>query len=172
MTQLNMWQDFYDEKEEEMKVGFFVPPKVLNLDHYKFHVQVNFRFIDAALKKMGIFELMTVNEPIYPDVIRQVHCTVFFHNDPARTITWMAGIHKVSATFAEFCDALGYGVGRASGFCIHSENVKSNDFLLHCYPPAPTAKCPKISGMYYYYHSLAKLFHANLVSKASDDANC
>jgi hypothetical protein len=39
------------------------------------------------------------------------------------------------------------------------------------YPDDPIHPAPAISGMYYYYNALAKLFHCNLVSKAGDDAS-
>jgi hypothetical protein len=78
----------------------------------------------------------------------------------------------LSATFADFCDALGYGGGRASGFKIHSEGPFAMEKITPiCYPDEPTQPAPAISGMYYYSNALAKLFRQNLVSKAGDDTS-
>ena len=46
------------------------------------------------------------------------------------------------------------------------------DHISFCYPEDPCQPPPRIFGMYYYYHSLAKLFRENLVSKAGDEASC
>jgi hypothetical protein len=84
----------------------------------------------------------------------------------------MTGQDVFTATFADFCDALGYGGGRARGFKIHSEAPFTVEKISRiCYPDQPSLPAPAISGMYYYYNALAKLFHQNLVSKAGDDAS-
>jgi hypothetical protein len=69
-----------------------------------------------------VFDLVCIETDLVllPDAIRRFHATVFFHSDPARTITWMTGKDNFSATFDDFCDALGYDEGRASGFKLHS----------------------------------------------------
>ena len=86
-------------------------------------------------------------------------------------MTWMTRKEAYSATFEDLCDALGYGLKRADeGFRLHSENIMHVSSIYFCYPDASVA--PRISGMYFYYHSLAKLFHENLVSKAGDEASC
>jgi hypothetical protein len=67
---------------------------------------------------------------------------------------------------------LGYGGGRARGFKIHSEAPFTTEKISRfCYPDEPSLPTPAISGMYYYYNALAKLFRQNLVSKAGDDAS-
>jgi hypothetical protein len=77
-----------------------------------------------------------------------------------------------SANFADCCDALGYGGGRASGFKIHSEGPFTTEKITPiCYPDELIHPAPAISRMYYYYNALAKLFRQYLVSKAGDDAS-
>jgi hypothetical protein len=67
---------------------------------------------------------------------------------------------------------LGYGGGRASGFQIHSQPPLATDKISNIfYPNEPILTAPAISGMYYYYNALAKLFRCNLVSKARDDVS-
>jgi hypothetical protein len=67
---------------------------------------------------------------------------------------------------------LGYGGGRAGGFKIHSEATFSVEKISRiCYPDVPYLTAPAISGMYYYYNALARLFRQNLVSKTGDDAS-
>jgi hypothetical protein len=84
----------------------------------------------------------------------------------------MTGQDVLTVNFVDFCEALGYGGGRARGFKIHSEGPFPTEKISHiCYPDEPSHPAPAISRMYYYYNALAKLFHQNLVSKAGDDAS-
>jgi hypothetical protein len=166
-----MWNDYYDA-DEHMKSGFYVVPKSLNVEHFQRHASKEFLHINEALLKMDIMDLVTLSESIQPLVVRQFFCTVFFHNDPEETFSWMTGQDVLHATFADFCDALGYGGGRAGGFKIHSETPFSVEKITPiCYPDEPSQPAPAISGMYYYYNALAKLFRQNLISKAGDDAS-
>jgi hypothetical protein len=170
-SQLAMWNDYYDA-DEHMKSGFYVVPKSLNVEHFQHYVSKDFRYINEALLKMDILDLVTLTESIQPMVVRQFFCTVFFHNDPEETFSWMTGKDVFHATFADFCGALGYGEGRAGGFKIHSEAPFPVERISRiCYPDVPSLPAPAISGMYYYYNALAKLFRQNLISKAGDDAS-
>jgi hypothetical protein len=166
-----MWDDYYDASEH-MKRGFYVVPKSLDVEHFQQYVSKDFRFINGALLKMDLYDLVTLSEPIQPLVARQFSCTVYFHNDPEDSFSWMTGQAVFTATFADFCDALGYGGGRAHGFKIHSEAPFTTEKISRCcYPDKPSLPAPAISGMYYYYNALAKIFRQNLVSKAGDDAS-
>jgi hypothetical protein len=166
-----MWNDYYDA-DEHMKSGFYVVPKSLNVEHFQHYASKDFRHINEALLKMDILDLVTLSESIQPMVVRQFFCTVFFHNDPEETFSWMTGKDVFHATFADFCGALGYGEGRAGGFKIHSEAPFPVERISRiCYPDVPSLPAPAISGMYYYYNALAKLFRQNLISKAGDDAS-
>jgi hypothetical protein len=166
-----MWDDYYDASEH-MKSGFYVVPKSLNVEHFQHYVSKDFRCINEALLKMDILDLVTLSEPIQPLVVHQFCYTVFFHDDPQESFSWMTGQDVLTAMFADFCDALGYGDGRAGCFKIHSEAPFSVEKISRiCYPDEPSLPAPAISGMYYYYNALAKLFHQNLISKAGDDAS-
>jgi hypothetical protein len=66
---------------------------------------------------------------------------------------------------------LGYDGDRASGFKINSQGPMATEKIAHFYPENPLQPPPAISGMYYYYNALAKLFRCNLVNKAGDDAS-
>jgi hypothetical protein len=170
-SQCAMWDDYYDAPKH-MKRGFYVVPKSLNVEHFQQYVSKDFRFINEALLKMDLFDLVTLSEPIQPLVVRQFSCNIYFHNDPEDSFSWMTGQDVFTATFADFYDALGYGGGRARGFKIHCEAPFTTEKISRCcYPDEPSLPAPAISGMYYYYNALAKLFHQNLVSKAGDDAS-
>jgi hypothetical protein len=101
-----------------MKNGTFVMPKGIK-DVLTLHEATKYRFVVATLRRMGLFDLMCLtppNESYCPILVRKFHCTVFFHDDDARTMTWMTGKEKYSCTYLEFCEALGFGGGRARGF--------------------------------------------------------
>jgi hypothetical protein len=67
---------------------------------------------------------------------------------------------------------LDYGDDRASGFKIHSQPALATEKISNIfYPDEPVHPAPAISGTYYYYNALAKLFRCNLGSKAGDDAS-
>ncbi|KAM0832404.1 hypothetical protein ACQ4PT_064926 [Festuca glaucescens] len=130
-------------------------------------------------QKMRLFDLVCLKpgdaegDGYYcPSLVRQFHCTVFFHDDPARTMTWMTGKEKYSCNYLDFCEAMGFGAGRAQGFKIHSQDKFTHGDIAFCYPPEPTAAPPTISGMYYSYLVLAKLFCENLISKSGDTSEC
>jgi hypothetical protein len=144
-TQARLWEDFYNTREC-MKNGAVVMPKVINTDELALHEATKYRFVVDTLKGLGLYELVCLKpddaqkESIYcPLLVRQFHCTVFFHDDEDRTMTWMTGKEKYSCTYTEFCEAMGFGGGRAQGFKIHSRPKLVKGDISFCYPPNPTA---------------------------------
>ncbi|KAK1684780.1 hypothetical protein QYE76_045628 [Lolium multiflorum] len=65
---------------------------------------------------------------------------------------------------------MGFAGGRAHGFKIYSQNKVTHGDISFCYPPEPTAGPPTISGIYYSYLVLAKLFCETLISKSGDSS--
>jgi hypothetical protein len=117
-----------------------------------------------------VLDLAAFKHDYYPDVICQFHCTVFF--DDECNITWMTGSEQVYATYDEFCESLGYGEGSSSGYKIHSEVPKEVSNISFCYPTSDhVVEPPAISGMYYFYNALAKIFSENLVCKKGDSSD-
>ncbi|KAK1605594.1 hypothetical protein QYE76_029267 [Lolium multiflorum] len=173
-TQQLLWDDYYNTPEC-MKNGFIVMPKAINKEVLTMHQATKYRFVVDTLQRMGLFDLMclTPDDGCYcPILVRQFHSTVFFHDDPARTMTWMTGQEKYTCNYLDFCEAMGFAGGRAHGFKIYSQNKFTKGDISFCYPPEPTAGPPTISGMYYYYLVLAKLFRENLISKSGDSSEC
>jgi hypothetical protein len=158
-----MWDEHYFDKAY-FKRGWVVHQHALHMDHYKNHIQDDFHFIDECLRKFGVLEIASSKYDYYPDVIRQFHCTVFFDDD--HNMTWMTCTEQSYGTYVDFCEALGFGEGSATGYKIHSEDPKAVSNISFCYP---TSDCvgepPAISGMYNSYNTLTKLFHENLVCK-------
>ncbi|KAK1685811.1 hypothetical protein QYE76_046659, partial [Lolium multiflorum] len=172
-TQQVMWDDFYDSREH-MKKGTIVMPKAIK-DVIGMYEATKFRFVVATLRRMGLYDLMclTPTDGCYcPTLVRQFHCTVFFHDDAPRTMTWMTGKQKYTCNYLDFCEALGFGGGRTSGFKIYSQQKFNRGDIAGCYPPEPTPGPPTISGMYYSYLLLAKLFRETLISKSGDTSEC
>ena len=139
------------------------------------HQATKYRFVVDTLKNMGLYDLVCLKPGddqgvgyYCPHLVRQFHCTVFFHDDPARTMTWMSGKAQYSCNYLDFCEAMGFGGGRAHGFKIHSQNKLTHGDIAFCYPSNPSADPPTISGMYYSYLVLAKLFRESLISKSGD----
>ncbi|KAK1648620.1 hypothetical protein QYE76_066425 [Lolium multiflorum] len=153
--------------------------KAINKEVLTMHQATKYRFVVDTLQQMGLFDLVclqpggTKGVGLYcPILVRPFHCTVFFHDDPARTITWMTGQEKYTCNYVDFCEAMGFGGGRAHGFKIHSQDKFTHGDIAFCYPPEPTTDPPTISGMYYSYFLLAKLFRENLISKSGDTSEC
>ena len=82
----------------------------------------------------------------------------------------MTGTEKYSGTYDDFVEALGYPRNKR-GFQIHSERARNVGDIAFCYPPNPDADPPSMSGMYYFYHTMARIFRENLVSKMGDLVN-
>jgi hypothetical protein len=80
-SQRAMWDDYYDASEH-MKSGFYVIPKSLDTEHFQQYANKDFCFINEALHKLDVFDLVTLSESIQPLVVRQFFCTVHFHEDP------------------------------------------------------------------------------------------
>jgi hypothetical protein len=157
-----------------MKKGTIVMPKAIK-DVIGMYEATKFRFVVATLRRMGLYDLMclTPTDGCYcPTLVRQFHCTVFFHDDAARTMTWMTGKQQYTCNYLDFCEALGFGGGRTSGFKIYSQQKFNRGDIAGCYPPEPTPGPPTISGMYYSYLLLAKLFRETLISKSGDTSEC
>ena len=177
-TQLNIWDDFYN-CPELMRNGVIVQPKAINKEELTMYQATKYRFVVDTLQKMGLFDLVclkpgsTKGVGVYcPILVRQFHCTVFFHDDAARTMTWMTGQEQYTCNYLDFCQAMGFGGGRAHGFQIHTQEQFTHGNIAFCYPPEPTHAPPTISGMYYSYQLLAKIFRESLVSKSGDSSEC
>jgi hypothetical protein len=168
-----MWHEYYDSREH-MKNGCIVMPKAVK-DVIEMHAATTHRFVVETLRSMGLYELvcLTPSDGCYcPLLVRQFHCTVYFHDDPARTMTWMTGKQKYSCNYLDLCEALGFGGGRAHGFKLYSQQKFNKGDIAFCYPREPTARPPTISGMFYSYLLLAKLFRESLISKSGDTSEC
>ncbi|KAK1626565.1 hypothetical protein QYE76_000880 [Lolium multiflorum] len=68
----------------------------------------------------------------------------------------------------KFRAAMGCGDDSNPGYKIHSRSRCTRGDISFCYPANPTPGPPTISGMYYSYLVLAKLFRENLISKSGD----
>ncbi|KAK1681111.1 hypothetical protein QYE76_041959 [Lolium multiflorum] len=164
-TQAALWIGYYDNTHECMKNGAVVKPKAINPEELALHEATKYRFVVQTLKGMGLYDLVCLKpdddqeDPTYcPLLVRQFHCTVFFHDDADRTMTWMTGREKYSCTYTQFCEAMGYEGGRSTGYRIHTRPKLASGDISFCYPTGPTAGPPTISGMYYSYLVLAKMF--------------
>lgn len=80
----------------------------------------------------------------------------------------MTGKTKYSCSYSQFRAAMGCGDDSDPGYKIHSRSRLTRGDISFCYPPNPTPGPPTISGMYYSYLVLAKLFRENLISKSGD----
>ena len=77
----------------------------------------------ATLENMNILKHAMVYQSYCLDLISQFYCTVSFHNDSARTMTWMSGESKYTSTMSTFSLALGYvweDVNSDHGFKVHA----------------------------------------------------
>ncbi|KAK1613648.1 hypothetical protein QYE76_019165 [Lolium multiflorum] len=173
-TQAALWEGFYDS-HEFMKHGNIVSPKAINPEELALHEATKYRFVVQTLRSLGLYDLVclkpddTQDDPIFcPLLVRQFHCTVFFHDDEDRTLTWMTGKTKYSCSYSQFRAAMGCGDDSDPGYKIHSRSRLTRGDISFCYPPNPTPGPPTISGMYYSYLVLAKLFRENLISKSGD----
>ncbi|KAK1612128.1 hypothetical protein QYE76_035801 [Lolium multiflorum] len=142
-TQAALWEGYYDS-HEFMKHGNIVSPKAINPEELALHEATKYRFV--------------------------FHCTVFFHDDVDRTLTWMTGREKYSCSYSQFRAAMGCGDDSNPGYRIHSRSRLTKGDISFCYPANPTPGPPTISGMYYSYLVLAKMFRENLISKSGDSS--
>ncbi|KAK1693639.1 hypothetical protein QYE76_010336 [Lolium multiflorum] len=173
-TQAVLWEGYYDS-HEYMKHGNIVSPKAINPAELALHEATKYRFVVQTLKNLGVYDLVclkpddTQDDPTFcPLLVRQFHCTVFFHDDEDRTLTWMTGKTKYSCSYSQFRAAMGCGDDNNPGYRIHSRSRLTKGDISFCYPANPTAGPPTISGMYYSYLVLAKMFRENLISKSGD----
>lgn len=120
-----------------MKNGAIVMPKAINKEVLTMHQATKYHFLVDTLKNMGLYDLVCLKPDdekgagyYCPILVYQFHRTVFFHDDPARTMTWMTGQEKYSCNYLDFCEAMGFGGGRAHGFKIHSQDKFTHGTLL------------------------------------------
>ncbi|KAK1611079.1 hypothetical protein QYE76_034752 [Lolium multiflorum] len=142
-----MWDDFYNS-QECMKNVVIVMPKAINKEVLTMHQATKYRFVVDTLQRMGLFDLVCLKP-----------------GDGK-------GQEKYTCNYLDFCEAMGFGGGRAHGFKIHSQKKFAHGDISFCYPREPTAGPPTISGMYYSYLVLGKLLHENLISKSGDTSEC
>ncbi|KAK1566026.1 hypothetical protein QYE76_037644 [Lolium multiflorum] len=151
-TQAALWEGFYDS-HEFMKHGNIVSPKAINPDELRLHEATKYRFVVQTLKGLGLFDLVclkpddTQEDPIFcPLLVRQFHCTVFFHDDEDRTLTWMTGKAKYSCSYSQFRAAMGCGDDNNPGYKIHSRSRLTKGDISFCYPANPTLDLPLSLG--------------------------
>ena len=60
--------------------------------------------------KMGLHELMRIQQNYSVQVVHQFFATVVFGDDDVISMTWMTGDQEVTSNFAEFAHVLGYPV--------------------------------------------------------------
>ncbi|KAK1696452.1 hypothetical protein QYE76_013149 [Lolium multiflorum] len=147
-TQASIWEDFYNTREC-MKNGAILMPKAINKEELALHEFTKYLFVVDTLKNMGLYDLVCLkpddaeSEGRYcPLLVRQFHCTVFFHNDYERTMTWMTGKEKYSCTYSQFLRPWVLVVAVLVG----------SRFIL------------RISSL--------KIFRENLISKSGDTGEC
>ena len=102
-TQFKIWNGFYLALAEKV-----VKPKICDEEYFVEHKDNGLKHIYTALENMNILKLAMVYQSYCPDLISQFYCTVFFHNDSVRTMTWMFGESKYTSTLSTFALALGY----------------------------------------------------------------
>ncbi|KAK1686843.1 hypothetical protein QYE76_047691 [Lolium multiflorum] len=127
-TQAALWEGFYDS-HEFMKHGNIVSPKAINPEELALHEATKYRFVVQTLRSLGLYDLVclkpddTQDDPTFcPLLVRQFHCTVFFHDDEDRTLTWMTGKAKYSCSYSQFRAAMGCGDDSDPGYKIHSRS--------------------------------------------------
>ncbi|KAK1650320.1 hypothetical protein QYE76_068125 [Lolium multiflorum] len=151
-TQAALWEGFYDS-HEFMKHGNIVSPKAINPDELALHEATKYRFVVQTLKSLGLYDLVclkpddTQDDPTFcPLLVRQFHCTVFFHDDEDRTLTWMTGKTKYSCSYSQFRAAMGCGDDNNPGYKIHSRSRLTKGDISFCYPANPHLDLPLSLG--------------------------
>ncbi|KAK1618366.1 hypothetical protein QYE76_023883 [Lolium multiflorum] len=162
-TQAVLWEGYYDS-HEYMKHGNIVSPKAINPDELALHEATKYRFVVQTLKNLGLYDLVclkpddTQDDPTFcPLLVRQFHCTVFFHDDEDRTLTWMTGKTKYSCSYSQFRAAMGCGDDNNPGYMIHSRSRLTRGDISFCYPANPSLDLP-LSLDVLLLSVLAKLF--------------
>jgi hypothetical protein len=127
-TQAYFWDDFYNSPEH-MENGTFVQPRAINKEELLMFSATEYRIVVDTLQKMVLLDLVclkpdnsNITGEYCPILVCQFHCTIFFYDDPARTMTWMIEKEQYSCNYLDFCQAMGFGAGRARGFQIHTED--------------------------------------------------
>ena len=134
---------------------------------------ISFKYVYATLTKMNMMQLVTINQDYMPDLVNQFFCTVFFHDDDDRSMTWMTGNMPHTTTFEQFQAALGYDALTQGGFRIHSQKSMHDSSLAFCYPLGePDPPLPQITAMYYFYNTMARIYRSTIVSKSGDFQSC
>src|SRR4051794_2090306 len=142
------------------------------------YAAMDYRFVVDTLQKMGLLDLVCLTPGVgatageyCPALVRQFHCSVFFHDNPSCTMTWMSRTEQYSFNYNGFCEALGFGGNQDEGFQIHTEDPYNHSNIAFCYPLEPAHGPPLLSGIYYSYLLLTKLFRESLISKSGDAAD-
>jgi hypothetical protein len=104
----------------------------------------------------------------FRDLARLFFCTLYFHDESERENTWMADKIQLSA----FATTSGYDGEKSADIHIQrSKGMKAWKFLF-CYLPDASRGPPSILDIYFFSHSLARIFRENIMSKAGNLSNC
>jgi len=162
VTQQRQWEQVYMSFSEKKS---WVPSKSLNMEWFSLH-ENEFPYIRQTLEKMNLWKLVCLNVDYYiPELVQQFYCTVFFHGDEERNMTWMSGDVKVSSNLLEFGKALRIKPG---GYCVHRDDIFSKEDLAFCFPAQKRCTLDTSTQMYVFYRQLADLFRDTIMSKAGD----
>ncbi|KAK1649897.1 hypothetical protein QYE76_067702 [Lolium multiflorum] len=173
-TQAALWEGFYDS-HEFMKHGNIVSPKAINPEELALHEATKYRFVVQTLRSLGLYDLVclkpddTQDDPTFcPLLVRQFHCTVFFHEDEARTLTWMTGKTKYSCSYSQFRAAMGCGDDSDPGYKIHSRSRLTRGDISFCYPAKPYAWTSHHLWDVLLLFGTCQAVPENLISKSGD----
>ncbi|KAK1681680.1 hypothetical protein QYE76_042528 [Lolium multiflorum] len=118
---------FYTEVQERIFNEVY-PPKVkvvdqryINIDHLK--KDAYFHEALGICEEFGLLPIMSFKCNYDPYLVTQFFATVYFHDDKARSITWMTRDEVLTTTWSNFGQILGYPILENCEDDRHSGNV-------------------------------------------------
>ena len=126
-----------------------------------------------ALGRLGLIPFVTFHHPFNDDLVMQFFATVYFHNDVARTMTWMSGTYECEAPMAKFSSIIPYqffaeehaDYGRAR------ETGRDKDEIAFAYKPEKAFTTGSIKHLKPTYDTMCHILRYTLNPKAGDSHN-
>src|SRR3954463_8017519 len=134
------------------------------------HLSPYFNDVLWICEKLGLYNLMELHEDYNVHLVQQFYATVVFGSNQERTMVWMSGTTRCTATFHDFSNVIFenfHGVSTPLGLHMHSAALGENKLKLA--PLYDEGVVGGSKGLKTLYNLMLRIFRHTIAPSAGND---